>query len=261
MKRARLTFPSWLPVILLFTSCQFCLAQKLLLRNLESIESENIKFDQFDIVVDSQRRISWDDVLSGDLGDQQPHFEELRSQFGVPLFQVRHRMAIGDFKSLEKVSQSFSKRLEQFDTNESNCRTKFLVCLAEYSYHYENGSPEVAAMAFVRASTLLNIFPTLEKEPLPKGLTIGEVKQGFSHSLLPFWFDKPQAIHSLEQSLVFLDQSLSPERTNWPVGILVYVVSLAIEAENKNAAIWLAELKQRVEYNKQGLAPRFSCLS
>jgi len=229
--------------LLLFVPPAISEAQcKIVLRSLEEVESQKFDFDPFQIVSDDQRKLYWDNVLWGKVGDRQDEFNALLKEIGDPLFRARHRVSIGDFKSLQGVAHQLHQKFGETLPTRENCRTKFIVSLARICDEVGRSRPEYATIAFIESSDLLAAYPEeLELVPVPPGLTKSELEQCFTEMLLPIWFSRERATTALQQ----IEARWEAESEEASDGEWIYGTSLAIAAGDDHAKKYLRELRSR----------------
>src|SRR5437763_15026357 len=80
-------------------------ADRLILRKLDIITDRTVTaFDEDGLLLDRPReggndRITWDEVERGKVALDQPRFDKLLADLGTPLFRIRQRLKVGDYKA------------------------------------------------------------------------------------------------------------------------------------------------------------------
>ena len=215
---------------------------RIILRGPTVVESTRFDFDQFQVRSAEGKIYTWDQIGSGTVGkDQQAAFDRLRKEVGLPLFRAKHRLKIGDYRSLKTIANQLDAQYASEKATARNCRSKFISALVTLYYHLESANREQAVIPFFELSQLVNSFPQLQSEKTPANLTFEEIKQCQASHLVPIWFDQQNASQVLQQII----SPNGDELRDFSDGKLIYTTSLALAAKVPARAHCLSELSKR----------------
>ena len=231
--------------LLALTSSGLCFSQTtLVLRDLSTVETRQLSFDQEKVATAEGKTYGWDQVLQTKLqnGSRQQQFERYVRESGLPLFQMRHRLSTQDYLSLGEVVEPLQSALAAEKPNESNSRRHYLIHLAAFRNDLATGHRADALLSFLELCRIHKRFPAASKDFAAFDLSPDELEQGFTIHLLPIFFDQEAAVRVSSQIKNNTIRGLG----NANIGKQLYVVALLIAAgETDSAKTKLRQLSSR----------------
>jgi hypothetical protein len=165
-------------------------ADRIVLRNLKIIGDRQVEsLDEDGARLDDDTVLTWDEIESGTIDPaKQKEFDRLLAELGPPLFQIRQRLARGDYQGLlepaESVYHTFASR---------NSPTAYQVCQAVMWGRLAAGSREQAVEPYLRCYTYRTSYGGSDAAlPGDRRLTFDPIT-GLSPELAPVWFDAEAA--------------------------------------------------------------------
>lgn len=204
-------------------AAQPAVADRIILRNLKIIDGPKVtSFDEDGAKLDDGRVVGWDDIEKARVADdQQARFDTLLKELGDPLFRIRQRMRVGDYKDLAPHAEALYPRYA-----ERQSPTGYLVKQATMWSRIATGRREAALEPYCRC------FEYLRTPRDPKNLLPGDRRLQFdpqtamSASLAPVWFDAAAAKAALPSVYASITAMSRPR----PEGAYVYFATLALAA-------------------------------
>lgn len=215
--------PQLLVILLVSMTAQSAIADRIILRNLKIIDGPTVaSFDEDGVRLDDRRMIGWYDIEKARVADdQQAKFDRLLKELGGPLFRIRQRMRVGDYKDLASHTEAIYPRYV-----DRQSPTAYLVKQATMWSRIAEGRREAAVEPYCRC------YEYLRTPRNPSGLLPGDrrlefdVQTGMSSSLPPVWFDASAA----KAALPSVYRSISAMKRPRPEGAYIYFATLALAA-------------------------------
>ncbi len=219
---ARLAFCA-LVVSLTIAAEQACGADRIILRNLDVVSGKTVVgFDEDGVRMDDVTLIPWDEIERGRIdGARQAEFDQMLEQLGTPLYRIRQRLSVGDYRGLLDPAAALYPRYVG-----RNSQTAYMVTQSLMWARLAVGHREQAVEPYLRCYTYLRTVG-------PEDLTLPGTRRlrldretGMSPELLPIWFDADAAKTALPEVLKAITQMPTPR----PEGTRVYYGTLAVAA-------------------------------
>ena len=138
--------------------------------------------------LDDGTRLSWDDIETARLAeDKQAEFERLRKELGEPLYRIRQRLSVGDYRGALPHAEAVYR---QYADRESP--TAYMVVQALMWGRLAAGRREEALEPYLRCVEYLRRMKGSVSLPGERRLA-HDPKTGLSPELLPVWFDERAA--------------------------------------------------------------------
>ncbi len=212
-----------LAIILVSLAAQAAVADRIILRNLKIIDGPKVvTFDEDGVRLDDDRVVGWYDIEKARVADdQQPRFDRMLKELGDPLFRIRQRMRVGDYKDLSPHAEAVYPRYM-----DRKSPTAYLVMQATMWSRVAMGQRESAVEPYCRC------YQYLRLQSGSNGVLPGErrlkydPKTGMCASLAPVWFD----VAAAKAALPSVYQSISTISRPRPEGAYVYFTTLALAA-------------------------------
>ncbi|WP_148618577.1 hypothetical protein [Mariniblastus fucicola] len=207
-----------------------------MLRDLDRIRGVSVTAvnDEF-LELSSGQKLGWDKVLQAQVDPAwQDEVDRRISQFGLPLFRLKHRLQQKSFSGAFEIASRWYENGEddvnierQFAGDEAN----FLVCRAMMLGYIGRGETEKAVEPMIRAllrqeecsAAFLESFSEL-------AFSKGELEVRVCDGYLPVWSSAEAATAELDRLESCLDLDQLAQR--WP-GLAVYFSSLAVHASRR----------------------------
>ncbi len=202
---------------------EVAMADRIILRNLKIIDGPQVvAFDEDGVRLDDKRLIGWYDIEKARVANnQQAAFDQMLRELGGPLFRIRQRMRVGDYKDLAPHAEPIYARYA-----ERKSPTAYLVMQATMWSRVAVGRREAAVEPYCRC------FEYLRTPRQPQNLLPGERRldydpeTGMCATLAPVWFDSKAAKAVLPNVYKAIGAMGRPR----PAGAYVYFVTLALAA-------------------------------
>ncbi len=194
----------------------------IVLRDLTLISNRTVEsFDQDKVRLNDGSELSWDKILQGRVAaDRQVEFDRNLREIGLPLYQLKQRIKIGDWVRLHEVADSLLVRYSGIDS--AIAKT---VCLAAAKGKSESGRRVEAVLPFLMASVKRASLPEDGWEVME--FSASDLEIGVASQLLPVWFDR-ESIKAQKSALEAYRIELG-ER--FPDGGKVYLASFCLVLE------------------------------
>lgn len=223
---------------------------EIVLRDLQIHRSKVKRFDQSAVYLSDGAIVHWDRVLqatldvsesSGAAGvAMQESFDAILESRGRAVFQIRHRLSLGDWSSLAKVTEPLNRALAAFPTNSETARQEYIISLGAVHASLHQGDRAAAVRPFLRACRLKTEFDFDSGLPAAVELSPQQIKSKLHPSIVPVFFDEKSA----RQQLDFIQSRLVANQQE-EIG---YLVALAVCAgEQELARELLAKLGAKDE--------------
>lgn len=232
----------WIAVSLLLAwiaAPQVGSAQVIVLRDLSRVLNVAVKsLDDEALTLMDDRQYSWDQILQADVAPRwQKELNDRVTRIGLPLFRLKQRLRISDFKGAMEIAESVYRGDAAF----VGCDANFLVCRSVMQGRIEAGQFAEAVEPMFRAVILqeqcrketLDSFPHLLFEP-------NVLKAEVCEQLLPIWPDHDAAKTELARLAKSADVEAFVE--THPAAA-VYLATMAARTEQYElASRWSAAL-------------------
>jgi len=215
---------AWLTVVCLgqATAPFASSADRIVLRNLKVLTDRSVSsFDPDGVRLDDGTLLNWDDIETAKLADgQQAAFERLRKELGEPLYRIRQRLSVGDYRGVLPHAEAVYR---QYVDRES--ATAYMVVQALMWGRLAAGRREAALEPYLRCSEYVR--RRREPVPLPGERRLAfDPPTGLSSELLPVWFDAEAA----KAALPAVFQAIGRMQRPRPEGVNIYYATLALAA-------------------------------
>lgn len=222
LMRIRLFACGWCAAVLLF-AMQGMAADRLILRNLTILSDRTVvEFNLDGVRLDDGRVVGWYDIERGQVSaDKQAEFDRFLKEIGEPLFRVRQRLRVGDYRDLEVHVEPLYPR---FAGRRSS--TAYTVVQATMWSRIAQGRREAAVEPYFRAYEYVRAQGTQELDlPGSKRLEFNP-RTGLTPALVPLWFDAKAAREAMPLVAKAAGEMAQPR----PAGAYVYFATLALAA-------------------------------
>lgn len=208
---------------------------RIILRNFEVLNDVQVEsFDPDAVKLVGGKSLTWDEIEAGTVaGDKQAEFNKLLKQLGDPLFRIRQRLSIGDYRG----QLEFAERLEAIYATR-NSDPAYWVALGLMWGRLAEGRREASLQPYLRCMEIRRArADSPPQAPGDRRLQI-DPQTGLCGDLEPIWFDAEAAKKQLPAVSAAVGQVKKP----WPPAVRLYYASMAITAgENERAANALRE--------------------
>jgi hypothetical protein len=205
-------------------------ADRIVLRNLDVVTGKTVVgFDEDGVRMDDVTRLTWDEIERGRIDpDRQAEFDRMLEELGTPLYRIRQRLGVGDYRGLlEPASQLYPR----FAGRRSP--TAYMVTQSLMWARLAVGRREQAVEPYLRCYTFLRAAAPAEQQlPGNRRLRV-DAETGMSPELLPIWFDADSARIVLPGVLKAITEMPAPR----PEGTRVYYGTLALAAGEDEKAV------------------------
>ncbi|WDI44371.1 hypothetical protein [Bremerella sp. P1] len=214
-------------------------ADRLILRDLRLIGNITvIGFDEEGVKVTDNNLIPWHEIELGTVSpDKQADFDRLRKELGDPLFRIHQRLKVGDYAGAREPAETVFDRYKNRDS-----KVAYMVCQATMWGRLAEGEREAALEPYFCCLRIMKKSArTSEVTQLPGSRTLDYDKQtGLTSDMLPIFFDREKAAEALPKA----STAATSIGSGAPDGVLVYMASLAIAAEDfAQAESWRSRIK------------------
>jgi len=201
-------------------------ADRIVLRDLTVIADQMVReFNLDGVVLADGNRLRWDEIESGKLAANQAEFDQLLREIGGPLYRVRQRLKVGDYRGasepVEELYPRFVGRLSE---------SAFLVLHTTVWSRISAGHREAAVAPWLRCFALLQKHPEYLKAISGDRRLSVELETGLCADLLPVWLDAEQARLAMPQVREAAQAIPEPR----PDGVLYYAGTLALAAGDRD---------------------------
>lgn len=212
-----------LATTLVIVAARPAVADRIILRNLKIIDGPRVTaFDEDGVRLDDQRVVGWYDIEKARVADdQQLRFDKMLQELGDPLFRIRQRMRVGDYKDLAPHAEAIYPRYA-----DRRSPTAYLVMQATMWSRIAMGRREAAVEPYCRCYQYLRT-PRDSNGLLPGDRRLDfDAQTGMSASLAPVWFDKAEAKAALPSVYKAILAMGRPR----PEGAYIYFATLSLAA-------------------------------
>lgn len=202
---------------------QACGADRIILRNLDVVSGKTVVgFDEDGVRMDDVTLITWDEIERGRIeAARQAEFDQMLEQLGTPLYRIRQRLSVDDYRGLLDPAEALYPRYIG-----RNSQTAYMVTQSLMWARLAVGRREQAVEPYLRCYVYLRtVAPADLTLPGTRRLRI-DPNTGMSPELLPIWFDAEAAKAALPGVLKAITEMPTPR----PEGTRVYYGTLAVAA-------------------------------
>ncbi len=209
---------------------------EIVMRDLNIQRSPVERFDESAIYLANGEIVDWDRVLRATLDKKkanaqsdsvrQANFDKLLISRGQPLFQIWHRLSVGDRPSLLQVVEPEYARLTKYPVDSAMARQQYIVALGAMQSRLYRGDREGAVLPFLRACQLKEDFDFETGLPVSVDLTPAQLSERMHSMVVPIFFDRQRAREQLNLRAARLALGVRTTGT-------VYWTALAICAGDK----------------------------
>jgi hypothetical protein len=208
-------------------------ADRLILRNLDIIAGPTVTgLDEDGVLLDTalqsgRTRIPWDEIERGRIALDQPRFDALLADLGLPLYRVRQRLKIGDLPGAGEVAEKLYPRFR-----ERRSQTAYLVVQAVLWSRLDSGQLEQSVEPALRCFELLRSQAATTDDLPGSRRPKFDMNTGLCGELPPIWLD-PQAAHEALPEVEATVRAMSQPR---PISAYLYYATLAVAAGQTSEA-------------------------
>jgi hypothetical protein len=199
-------------------------ADRLVLRNLDIITDRTVtSFDEDGLVLDGSRpdggdRITWDEIERGKIALDQARFDKLLADLGPPLYRIRQRVKVGDYKAAWEPAELLYLRFA-----ERKGQSAYLVCQATMWARLAGGHREAAVEPYLRCIELLRCRAATSNGLAGSRKLQTDATTAISPELPPVWFNAAAA----KAALPAVQQVIRGMAQPRPAGAYIYYATLA----------------------------------
>jgi len=214
-------------------------ADRLILRDLRLLGNITvIGFDEEGVKVTDNNLIPWHEIELGTVSpDKQDDFDRLRKELGDPLFRIHQRLKVGDYAGAREPAEAIFQRYKDRDS-----KVAYMVCQAAMWGRLAEGDREAALEPYFCCLRIMKkTARTSQTTQLPGSRSLDYDKQtGLTSDVLPIFFDREKAAAALPEA----SSAAKSIGSSAPDGVLVYMASLAIAAEDFiEAESWKGQIR------------------
>jgi hypothetical protein len=204
-------------------------ADRIILRNLDVVSDRRVvDFDQDGVRLDDGSHIGWEHIERAEVSpDWQAAFDRMVGDLGTPLYRLRQRLAVGDYRGLLEPASTLYPRYVGRDSPAA-----YLVFQSLMWGRLAAGQREAAVEPYLRCFEYLRGRSPSEVD-LPGDRRLDFDRQtGMCRELPPVWYDAAAARRALPTVLEVIGQLREPR----PDGLRIYYSSLALTAGDRESA-------------------------
>jgi hypothetical protein len=202
-------------------------ADRLILRNLDFVLDRTVvEMDEDGVRLDAalaggSDRLTWDQIERGTVALDQPRFNQLLGELGLPLYRVRQRLKTGDYDALAEPAEAVYPRFAN-----RRSQSAFMVAQALAWSRLAGGRREAAVEPLLQTCELLRGGSVQvanlpgDRRPLLDPVT------SLTSELTPVWFDAAAA----KETLPSVQQAIRTMTQPRPAGVYIYYATLALVA-------------------------------
>jgi len=205
-------------------------AERIVLRNLEILRDPSVaSFDEDGVRLEGGRTLTWDRIESGRVGEaRQADFDRMLSDLGEPLYRIRQRLKVGDFRALAAPAEAAYPRYVG-----RRGASAYMVFQATMWSRLASGRRQAALEPYLRClEHLRNLGQGDVDLPGERRLRF-DPQTGMTPELLPVWFDRAAARAAMPGVLEAIKEMTSPR----PPAVHVYYGTLALAAGEESRAM------------------------
>ncbi|MEE2825474.1 MAG: hypothetical protein VYE64_02480 [Planctomycetota bacterium] len=182
---------------------------QIVLRNLQAPASPVESFDTRAVYLSDGTVVNWDEVLqaifvvpgSGNQPDlvRQKSFDAILLSRGRALFQLRHRLSLGDWSSLAEVADPLYRDLRGDPKSSEMARQEYLISLGAFGSRLHGDDRAGAIAPFLRACRLEEKFRFKSGLPAWRDLSREQIRDRLHPWITPVFFDPIRAERELDK--------------------------------------------------------------
>ena len=198
-------------------------ADRIVLRNLKILSDRTVSaFDPDGVRLDDGTMLGWDEIEKATLANgQQAAFDRLFAELGGPLYRIRQRLSVGDYRGLLPQAEAIADQYADRDSP-----TSYMVLQSLMWGRLAVGRREEALEPYLRCCEHLRRHSG-QPIVLPGERRLAwDPQTGLSPDLAPIWFDAKAAGSALPRVLTAVNRMQRPR----PEGVNIYFAALALTA-------------------------------
>ena len=201
---------------------QTCRADRIILRNLESVDKQVVSFNFDGIQFSDGTALGWEQIKSGRVdAAKQDAFNQYLEKLGEPLYRIRIRLQNQDYKDILEQAEAL---YPQYQDRQS--KTAYMVCQSLMWARLAHGQRAAAVAPYLRCYAYLRgKRKTKEDIPGNRELVFDRVT-GMTPEIQPIWFDSDAA----SQALAELGRTIQKLPKPQPKSARIYYGTMAIAA-------------------------------
>lgn len=205
-------------------------ADRIVLRNLEILADQTVQsFDEDGVRLEGGRTLTWDEIEKGTVAAaRQREFDRLLGDLGEPLYRIRQRLKVGDYRSLSPPAEAVYRRYAG-----RHSPSAYMVSQATMWSRLASGRREAALEPYLDCLEYL-------RQHGPEEIVLPGERQlkydpatGITQELLPVWFDPAEARAAMPGVLDAIRRMQPPP----PPATRVYYGTLALAAGDEPRAM------------------------
>ena len=165
-------------------------ADRIILRNLEILSDRTVTaFDADGVRLDDGKQLGWDEIEQAEVSAaQQAEFDRLLAELGGPLYRIRQRLSVGDYRGLLSPAEAVYPRYADRDSP-----TAYMVIQSLMWGRLAAGRREDSLEPYLRCCEYQR-KPGRTQVSLPGQRRLEfDPETGLSSDLVPIWFDAEAA--------------------------------------------------------------------
>jgi hypothetical protein len=205
-------------------------ADRIVLRNLEILADQAVQsFDEDGVRLAGGRTLAWDEIEKGTVAAaRQQEFDRLLGDLGEPLYRIRQRLAVGDYRSLSAPAEAVYGRYVG-----RRSPSAYMVFQATMWSRRASGRREAALAPYLDCLEYLRQHgPGEIVLPGDRRLKY-DPATGITPELLPVWFDPAEAGAAMPGVLDAIRRMQPPP----PPAARIYYGTLALAAGDEPRAV------------------------
>jgi len=205
-------------------------ADRIVLRNLEILRDQAVaSFDEDGVRLEGGRTLTWDEIESGRVGEaRQADFDRMLSDLGEPLYRIRQRLKVGDFRALSAPAEAAYPRYVG-----RRGASAYMVFQATMWSRLASGRREAALEPYLRCLEHLRSVGQADVDLPGQRRLRFDPQTGMTPELLPVWFDQVAARAAMPGVLEAIKKMTAP----LPPAVHVYYGTLALAAGEESRAM------------------------
>ena len=205
-------------------------ADRIVLRNLTVISDGQVaSFDEDGVRLADGRILTWDEIERGSLdGQRQAEFDRLLGELGAPLYRIRQRLKVGDYRGLLVHAEALYPRYSQ-----RRGRTAYMVSQSLMWGRLAAGRREGAVEPYLRCYSQLSSDAVAGSDVPGNRRLRFDRDTALSPELTPIWFDAEAA----KQAMPGVLRAVAAMQKPYPEGARIYYATLALTAGETDEAV------------------------
>jgi hypothetical protein len=204
-------------------------ADRIVLRNLKILTDRTVSgLDEDGVRLDDGSVLGWDEVEKGKVADsQQADFDRYLTEVGEPLYRIRQRLSVGDYRGLLPHAEAIYARYADRDSPAA-----YMVAQALMWARLASGRREESLDPYLRCLEYVRRHPGAENALPGQRHLACDPATGLAKELLPVWFDEQAAGKAIPAAFAAITRMRKPR----PDGVNIYFATLALTAGQVDSA-------------------------